>query len=48
MKSLEIEPRVRHESVARWIEELEEAAEDIDETKTSRNVAARRAGSDRC
>jgi serine/threonine protein kinase len=33
MKSLEIEPQVRHESVARWIEELEEAAEDVDETK---------------
>ena len=33
MKSLEIEPQVRHESVARWIEELENAAEDVDETK---------------
>jgi serine/threonine-protein kinase len=33
MKSLEIEPQVRHESVARWIEELEDAAEDVDETK---------------
>jgi serine/threonine-protein kinase len=33
MKSLEIEPNVRHDSVAQWIEELEEAAEDIDETK---------------
>jgi serine/threonine protein kinase len=33
MKSLEIEPQARHESVAQWIEELEEAAEDVDETK---------------
>jgi len=33
MRSLEIEPQVRHESVAVWIEELEEAAEDVHETK---------------
>src|SRR5687768_8536291 len=33
MKSLEIEARDRHESMAQWIEELEEAAQDIDETK---------------
>ena len=33
MRSLEIEPQARHESVARWIEELEDAAEDVDETK---------------
>ncbi|MGH9949217.1 MAG: protein kinase domain-containing protein [Pyrinomonadaceae bacterium] len=33
MKSLEIEAADRHNSVAQWIEELEEAAEDIDESK---------------
>ncbi len=33
MKSLEIEAVGRHMSVAEWIEELEEAAEDVDETK---------------
>ncbi|MFL6467971.1 MAG: protein kinase domain-containing protein [Pyrinomonadaceae bacterium] len=33
MKSLEIEATNRHTSVAQWIEELEEAAEDIDESK---------------
>jgi len=33
MKSLEIEAGNRHESMAQWIEELEEAAEDVDETK---------------
>src|SRR5688572_3295541 len=33
MRSLEIEPQARHESVARWIEELEDAAEDVDETR---------------
>jgi serine/threonine protein kinase len=41
MKSLEIEAKDRHESVAQWIEELEEAAEDVDESKkagTSRLV----------
>ncbi len=33
MKSLAIEAGARHESVAQWIEELEEAAEDVSETK---------------
>lgn len=35
MKSLEIEAGNRHDSVAQWIEELEEAAEDVDESKRS-------------
>jgi serine/threonine protein kinase len=33
MKSLEIEASHRHDSVAQWIDELEEAAEDVDESK---------------
>jgi len=33
MKALEIEAPNRQESVAQWIEELEEAAEDVDESK---------------
>jgi len=33
MRSLEIEPDARHATVAEWIEDLEEAAEDVHETK---------------
>jgi len=33
MKSLAIEAGSRHDSMAQWIEELEEAAEDVDESK---------------
>jgi serine/threonine-protein kinase len=33
MKSLEIEAANRHDTVAQWIDELEEAAEDVDESK---------------
>jgi serine/threonine-protein kinase len=41
MKSLEIEPKDRHDSVDAWIEDLEQAAEDVDESRragTSRLV----------
>mgnify|MGYP003390029817 CR=1 FL=1 len=35
MRSLEIEASARHSTVAEWIEDLEEAAEDVDESKKS-------------
>ncbi|PYS98119.1 MAG: hypothetical protein DMF63_17465 [Acidobacteria bacterium] len=35
MQSLEIDPRARPENVASWIEQLEEASEDVDESKRS-------------
>ena len=35
MRSLEIDPVNRQNSVAQWIEELEEAAEDVDESRRS-------------
>jgi len=35
MQSLEIDPSARPENVAAWIEQLEEAAEDVDESKRS-------------
>ncbi len=35
MRSLEIDPSLRHASVAEWIADLEQAAEDVDEAKRS-------------
>jgi Serine/threonine protein kinase len=49
MKSLEIEASARHSTVAEWIEELEEAASDVDESKkagTSRLVVLAPAGAE--
>ena len=48
MRSLEIEASERHSTAAEWIDDLEEAAADVDDSKKIRNFASRRSGACRC